>query len=415
MTNVERDRLQGAKLLVVSQYFAPDITAAAFRVADMTARLANRGLRLTVLTAHPHKAHVESEAYKEREDVTIRRSRVIPIGSGGILRYLAHYASFVAGSIFNGIRLFLTRRRYDFIWVSSPPLFAGVSGLLLSKVFRCPLVFEVRDIWPDTAVAAGQISAEGTAYKVGAALESLLYRKAEHIVCVSRPMAEYVRSKTESPVSVIYNGVDGTAQIPPISDHADAGVRRIVYAGNLGHLQALDTLLEALAEAKASESLNGWQVLLVGTGAEESRLKEKASSGNLDGVVRFTGAVSREEAGSMMAAADLLYVGLKDHPVLSKTIPSKVFDCLMAAKPILASIGGEGAEILGLSGANVVCRPGSPRHLADALREAIEKLDELKACAGENKRLVMSRYTRDVAADGFADILTQIMHNQSDK
>lgn len=414
MNVVTRNESSRSALLVVSQYFAPDITAAAFRVADMTARLAVRGLKLTVLTAHPHKAQVGSDGYSSQNDITVLRTHLISLGTGGMLRYLAHYASFVVGSLWHGIRLFLRRSGFDYVWVSSPPLFAGISGLMLSKLFRCPLVFEVRDIWPDTAVAAGQISNSGVAYKVGAALETLLYKSSKHIVCVSQPMAEYVRSKTDRPVSVVYNGIDGR-----LNDGSREGrqskTKTIVYAGNLGHLQALDVLLESVAALHSGGFLEGWEVVLVGTGAEEIRLKGIAATLDLSSIVRFTGAVSREEASRLMREADILYVGLKDHPVLRKTIPSKVFDCLLAAKPIVASIGGEGAEILGQTGANIVSTPGSAQELAEALRTAIGDLDRLNARSVDNRRLVMSRFTRDAAAETFANVLEQVLERNSEQ
>ena len=204
------------RILLISQFFAPDITAAAFRLTDFAQLLAKRGHELQVITTHPYKAQVTEvdDSQFEQQGISVKRCHIKDVVGSGARAYLKHYMSFVRGSVRLGIGIWRNGWRPDVIYVSSPPLFVGLAGRCLAMVFRRPWVFEVRDIWPDTAVAAGQLSPDGRAYRIGRQMERYFYRKADHITCVSRPMSDYLKQESSTDVTVIYNGVP-TDQIDP--------------------------------------------------------------------------------------------------------------------------------------------------------------------------------------------------------
>ena len=119
------------------------------------------------------------------------------MGVGGLKNYLKHYLSFIPGSIKAAKKLKRNGWKPDVIWVSSPPLFTGISGWIIKKIMKAPFIFDIRDIWPDTAVAAGQLSETGKAYKVGRFLELFLYKRADRLTCVSTPMKKYLDEAPE--------------------------------------------------------------------------------------------------------------------------------------------------------------------------------------------------------------------------
>ncbi len=409
------------RILILTQFFAPDITAAAFRMTDFARLLSERGHDVRVITSHPHKVRSlargptldAADRPEWGSDCGVLRCHIREVTGSGAKAYIRHYLSFVAGSVRLGTRLWLSGWRPDIIYVTSPPLFVGLAGRYLSLLYRRPVVFEVRDIWPDTAVAAGQLAADGRAYRIGRAMEKYFYRKASRLTCVSRPMAEYLANECETEVTVVYNGIPVPSDLPAASSPSETrpaatcpsptGVdpaknrRTLLYAGNLGHLQELDLVIEAFARLRDAGQMTDWQIHFVGDGACRERLQSLVNRVELSDRVHFIDAVPREEALRRMSTAELLYLHLKQDETLTKTIPSKVFDYLLAGRPIVGGILGEGREILEKTGANVTFEPGNVGDMVVKLRYAAEHLDWLSRQAGANRELVLRDFTRERA------------------
>jgi len=401
------------RILFICQFFAPDITAAAFRMTDFARLLAAKGDDVKVITAFPHKVQVTAIDDRSFADagIDVRRCPIVEVHGGGARAYLKHYLSFVWGSLRQGVRVWREGWRPDLIYVSSPPLFVGVSGRVLSLLFRRPVVFEVRDIWPDAAVSAGQLRAGSLAFRLGQLLERYFYRKAARITCVAEPMRDYLQRWTRTPVTVVYNGVSvdrstARAVSPPAEP---VTVRVALYAGNLGHVQQLDLLLEGVAHLMNREELCGWQFQLLGAGAQLTNLQELARRLKIEDRVKFLPAVDREEAARRISQADLLYLHLMHDETMAKTIPSKLFDYLLAARPILAGLSGEGAQLLRSTGANVVFTPGDLTGLEHGLLQAITMWPQLNTRAIHNRELVLRRFTRERAAETLRSVFASLV------
>ena len=391
------------RILFICQFFAPDITAAAFRMTDFARLLSAAGDEIRVITSFPHKAQVVDvdDSEFERAGITVLRCPLREVHGGGARAYLKHYLSFVWGSLRLGMRTWREGWRPDVIYVSSPPLFVGLTGRALAKLFRRPVVFEVRDIWPDAAVSAGQLRAGGRAYRLGQILERYFYRHANAITCVAEPMREYLQRWTRVPITVVYNGVRITEPAPPLAQrdsHTPVRDRVILYAGNMGHVQQMDLLVQGFAELMQDARLSGWQVHLLGAGARLEDLQDQAKQLGVSDRIRFLPAVDRQDAARQIAAADVLYLHLMHDDTMAKTIPSKLFDYLLAARPIVGGLSGEGAQILESTGANVVFSPGDLAGLKQALIQVVESWPTLDAKAGANRELVKARFTREQAA-----------------
>jgi glycosyltransferase involved in cell wall biosynthesis len=419
------------RILFICQFFAPDITAAAFRMSDFARLLAEAGDEVCVITSNPHKALVTADLDDtpfEAAGIRVLRSPIRDVVGTGARAYLRHYLSFLKGSLQLGWRVWREGWKPDVIYASSPPLFVGISGRLLSLLFRRPLVFEVRDIWPDAAVSAGQLREGGRAYRIGKLLENYLYRKADHITCVAKRMSDYLQRRTRTPVTVVYNGISLDpavlldAGVSPLRENAqtngplpvtrnlrgstsvvvpsDGDERRtFLYAGNLGHVQQLDLLLHAWSQLIASGELAEWKIELLGAGAQLDNLRRLCQQLKLQDHVVFSPAVERFEAAERMQRADVLYLHLMSDATMEKTIPSKLFDYLLAGRPILGGLAGEGAEILEETGANITFPPGDQNALQKALLDVVRRWPELCDQAHANRDLVLARFTRQQAAD----------------
>lgn len=398
------------RILIVSQYFPPDITAAAFRIYDTAKLLTQNEHEVCVITAYPHKAQaVDGNADGlDFSPVIVRRSKIIKIGSGGLKNYLKHYLSFMFNSIWVGLRQRLRGWKPDIIWASSPPLFVGLSGHILSVLLRCPLVLDIRDIWPDSAVSASQISANSFAYRFGKKMERYLYNRASRITCVAEPMRQYIAAKTNTRVSVVYNGVlEQISNESPRPSHFSTESnthKTILYAGNLGRVQQLDLLIMAYAELLEHGHLKDWCIRLLGAGAMADHLKSLVLQLHLQEKVFIDPPVTREVTMQKLEVSDLLFISLLPDEVLTMTIPSKLFDYMLAAKPILGGISGEGKSILESTGSNVCYRPGRMNSLKQALRKATTEHRKLRELAHRNKALVLSKYTRQASVSKLVSI-----------
>jgi glycosyltransferase involved in cell wall biosynthesis len=402
------------RILIVSQYFPPDITAAAFRIYDTAKLLTQANHEVCVITGCPHKAQAEGQCtnHMNPDSFTVCRLKVIGISKGGLLRYLIHYLSFLTGSIWMGVKLRCKGRKFDVIWASSPPLFVGLGGRFLSKLFRCPMVLDIRDIWPDSAVAAGQISFNSFAYRLGKKLERYIYACAAHITCVAEPMRQYIKTKTKTSISIIYNGVsehtDNFSQnVSKILNRTNCQ-KNILYAGNLGRVQQLDLLIRAYAEILKEDHLEDWYIRFIGAGAMAENLKSLVSELHLQDRVFIEPPVTHEMIMQKLQESDLLFINLLPDEVLKLTIPSKVFDFMLAGKPILAGISGEGKDILESTGSNICYHPGQINSLKLALKKATANCSELSVLAHKNKSIVLRKYTRRRAVSLLLNIFNNL-------
>ncbi len=385
------------KLLYLSYYYKPDITAAAFRSTDFVAYLHEKGMDLRVVTTFPHKFQDQDSKGSDSEFL-VKRIHLKEMRKRNFLNFILHYLSFIPKSIFSSFGWFLKGWKPDVVFISSPPIFVGISGIFLKYLLRCKLVLEIRDIWPDSAVAAGQLKSSGMAYKLSAYFERFLYRRSNGLVCVSAPMKTYLEQYFNKPICVAYNGP--LTESIPLSDTGNITSSkseiRLAYAGNLGLVQGMDQLIKAISMLKNRMLSNHWTLDIYGTGALEKELKEQVRSLGLENQVVFYGAIPKQELSIHLRKIDVLYLGLISAEALDKTIPSKLFDYLSFGKPILAAITGEGSSILRQNSANVVVQKCD----ATAIAEGIEKLDnnmlEYSHQARENVSLLKDKYTREV-------------------
>lgn len=398
------------RILVVSQYFRPDITAAAFRISDTTDLLAGRGHDVAVICAVPHKASAGA-ASEKGEDYRVERVAIASIGAG-MVGYVKHYLSFVTNAIWRG-RSVVRSFRPQVVWVSSPPLFVGIAGAMLAWLARAPLVVDIRDIWPESAVAAKQLSRAGRAFRIGKRLERWTYRRADALTCVSRPMADYLMAAAGKPVTVVYNGVRRSlADVVP-TDNPDEPCRRIVYAGNLGRAQGLEMFVAAFDRIAGEKDVEGWELEFVGAGALERELRSLAAASPHGQRIIFTPPMSKDDVMRHMSSVALLFLNLDADPVFEKTIPSKVFDYMLIGRPILAGIRGEGAAILSRTGGNIVFGPSDPNAMSQAILRAIGDWRDLSRKAIANREVALDDYSREQAVATLESVLRDLVERRA--
>ena len=363
------------KILFLTDNFPPETNAPALRTFEHARVWVEDGHDVTVITGAPNfplgKVHdgYRNSLYsvKEMEGIRVVRVWTYVAPNEGRYRRSLDYLSFM----FTSLPAAIIQERPDVVVGTSPQLLTVVSAWAVARLRRRPFVFELRDLWPESMAAVGVISG-GLAMRTIAALAQFLYDRADCIVSVTESFVSILGSRgiAESKLAVVRNGVS-LADVKP--GPKENGLREEVgihpddflttYVGTLGMAHGLKSVIAA-AEMTRGEPIH---YLFVGEGAERAELEHEVEQLGLTNVT-FLGGQPRERIPLILNASDAILVHLRDDPLFNSVIPSKIFEAMAVAKPIVLAVEGESADIVRNAKAGVVIRAESPTELAEALR-----------------------------------------------
>lgn len=399
------------RILIISQYYYPDIAGGSFRITETVDLLRKMGYQVRLVTSQPHRMQADKKDLDLQREQGVVRVPLVSFGNGGKWKYIAHYLSFMVTSM---IAALFRGGQADVVLATSPPLFVGISGWVAARLKGAKFVLDIRDIWPDSAVATGHLSREGSLFLWAKALEEWLYNRADLITCVASPMAEYIQDFVpEKRIAIVYNGIQEKYLAPvPVSEKVEglvslsSGKINVVYVGNMGFCQALGVVVEAAKyfQEQGDERL---KFFLVGNGAERDALaaeKERIGLKNL----HVVGPVPKSEAVRLVYDASALVLQLKEDPAMEKTIPSKVFEYMAGGNPILFGIEGEGKSLLESVPGNLGFQPNNVESLQACLTQLRDNYDTMAEAAKENKQKVRE-YTREKMVDRLASEMVALV------
>jgi len=408
------------KILYVSQYFPPEMGAPAARVSELSRAWAAAGHEVCVLTGFPnHPTGVIPPEYRgkvrQRErwgGVEVLRTWIYAAANRGIARRSLAFVSFAASSVVLGA---LDRgvREADVVIATSPQFLCAVSGYVLSRIMDAPYVLEIRDLWPQSIVEVGALPARHPVVLVLEQVERFLYRQADMLVSVTESYCDVWERQgiDRGKMRVIKNGVDLRLFEPGPRDNEHRerlglqGKFVVSYIGTHGMAQRLDTLLDAAVLLRDDPEIH---VLLVGEGAERERLLARVRSQGLANVTML-GQQPREAIPGLVAASDLVAVILRRAELFQKVIPSKMFEVMGSARPMVLGVQGEAEALLRAAGAGWVVPPEDPASLAAAIRRAKADPDECRRRGEAGRAYVREHYDRDVLARRYLDDLSALV------
>lgn len=357
------------RILVYSQHFWPE----SFRINDVVLSLHAAGHEVTVLTGQPNYPGGEvfpgyraaSTGVERWGDITVHRVPLVPRGANSARRLVLNYLSFIFSSVIFGAWR-LRGLRFDVVFVyASSPLLQVISATVLARLKGCAIVTWVQDLWPQSLQATGYVRSPRMLAAV-AAVVRWIYAQ-QHLVLVQSPgFVSPVRALAppDLPVRVHPNPAEAQRiSVGAATLTLPAGFN-IVFAGNLGTAQALDSVLDA---AELLRDLPGLRFVLVGSGQRSGWLAEQVRTREL-GNVLLPGRYAPDQMPAILAQAQALLVSLVDDPAMALTVPSKVQSYLAAGKPVVAALRGEGASVVAEAGAGVACAAGDGAALAQAVR-----------------------------------------------
>ncbi len=401
------------KVLLVSQYFFPEIGATQTRMYEFARALTEAECSVDVLTEFPnHPVGVIPREYQGRwfeDDRThpfrIVRVRVATSKRKTLRTRAAFYGSFCAMALAAAPRL---ARSYDAVVATSPPLPAALAGMVLSRLKHADFIMDVRDLWPKAAMALGELR-DGALYRLAERIEMMLYRRAARITATTRAFCADIASRGIAARKISYVP-NGTLEDVFDPGRGDAGLRSrlgldgkfvVTFAGLHGIAQGLPAVLEAATHLRAEPDV---VFMFVGEGPRKADLIATASARGLHNV-RFLPQVPLEESAHYLNASDALLVTLGRDPVLDMFVPSKLYDAMACAKPVILAARGEARETVERAGAGLVVEPEDANGLACAIRQLVRDASAGKQMGERGRQFVVSHFSRRPVARRFAELV----------
>lgn len=411
-------------ILVISQFFHPEMGAPAARFGDLGRHFVRSGHRVTVVTAFPnfpqgriYPGHAQHLAeVSEIDGIRVVRTPVLAVGGHTPARKALLYASFATSALLQGA---LRGLKPDVVIGTTPPPTVGYTSMLLAKRFCVPHVLDVRDIWPEAVVLAGRVK-PGPAVQVLEALNRLVLKQSAAVTTVSEGKRVRLEALGARPgtVEVLPNGVDlakfddeATAHLPAARALlASAGVpadRRVVlYAGVFNPPQGLDLVLD-LAQQRLQRPADPVHFVLVGDGSLRAHLLERVAKEGLRNVT-IAGPVGRELVPALYRCAWATLVILRPRRD-EHTVPSKIYESMASDRPVLLSADGEVAAMAHAAG----CGPVSAAGDGPGLQAGIDRLlaDDFAAgaCGEAGRRYVEQHNDRATLASRYEALLQRVV------
>lgn len=380
-------------ILIFSKHFWPE----SFRINDLAQGLRDEGENVSVLTGKPnYPAGDIFPGYKPQgtqtetfDGIKVRRVPMFPRGKSGARGLLANYISFSLSSMFYAPFL-LRKEKIDVIFVyGTSPLIQGLSALPLKPLFNAKLVVWVQDLWPEDLVTTGYVK-NPFVLKINEWAARFLYHFSDQILIQSEsfriPVTRLAPNKV---ILFLPNAAERSVfeksdhlTLPDTLEFLKNGFN-IVFAGNIGNNQSIETIVSAAEILKEKADI---RIVMVGSGSLSEYLKDEVEKRGLSNLI-IAGRYPSNTMPAIFANSHGLLVSLAKKDSLSWTVPSKVQAYFAAGKPIVAALDGEGAAIVRESGAGVVCPTEDAQSLAACIVELYEMSDGERNEMGVKGRL----------------------------
>lgn len=406
------------RITYIHQYYRTPRMSGGTRSYEFARRLAARGHTVDVVTSAP-AAGLPPDATPDprrpgwrtthQEGVTVHWCVVEyshRLGFAGRLR------AFVAFVLRASVRV--PRLPADVVFATSTPLTVAVPAMIAAAWRRVPMVFEVRDVWPEVPIAMGYLR-NPVLRGAARALEWLAYRRSAHVIALSPDMARSIaRRHPRVRPSVIPNSSDLGLFAAP--EGAGAAVRAtrpeigdrplVVYTGTVGPANGVEYIVDMAAEMlRIAPEV---RFLIVGDGKDTEHVRAAAERHGVLGRTLFLEPpVAKQDVPALLAAADMTLSVFAPVPALAANSPNKVFDSFAAGRPVMINNGGWLGEVLVESGAGLVAPPDRPDDAARSVRDLLADQNRMAAARDAARRLATERFDRDLLADSLEERLLQ--------
>jgi glycosyltransferase involved in cell wall biosynthesis len=412
------------KILYVSQYFPPEMGAPAARVAELSRHWVRSGHQVTVLTGFPnHPTGVVPPEYRralrrlvmreEVQGVNVVRTWLWSLPNRRAHERMLNYSSFCLSAAAAGLCV----ERPDVVIATSPQLLVGLAGWWVARWKHVPLLFEVRDLWPESLAAVGVGGENSLLHRALGRIADFLYRESTRVVVVTPAFAEHLVKHRQVPrkkIAVVENGVETEL----FSPRAASGLRRelgaegkfvVCYIGTMGMAHGLETLVEAAA--RLQRTMPDVLFLLVGEGADKERMQKLASSRGLSNLL-FVSQQPRERIPDYISASDACLVLLKKAELFKTVIPTKLLEFMSCARPVILGVDGQARSIMEDAGAGIFVQPESVGDLTRAIMRLASDASLRETLGRNGRRYIVEHFSRAQTATIYLDVLERAIHGE---
>lgn len=409
------------RILLLHQYFLEEDDPGGSRWNEMTKTWTAQGHEVTVIAGMMHANGLEKRkeykgkyfVRKQQGDVVVQRTHVSESYNSGFLGRLWGYFSFMFSSLWAG--LFKVKGEYDVVIVTSPPLFVGISGYLISRFKKAPMVFEIRDLWPESAIDTGVLTNKWV-IKMAYAVERFIYKKSRLINVLTPAFYNTLKDKkgiSESKLIMIPNAADFSLSEAVLNNFDREQFRKdyqlegrfvVTYVGAHGVANHLEQLLEA---GKALEDTNVL-FLLIGQGMEKARLMKLAEEMEVKNV-RFIDPVPKQEVFKYIIASDMGASVLKKVDTFKTVYSNKTFDYFSCKKPILMAIDGVSRELVEEANAGSYVEPENIQEYNRVIREYLAAPERLLREGESGYNYARQNFDREVLAKKYLEAIRSLV------
>ena len=404
-------------ILIIHQAFASIKEGGGTRHYEFARYLAAKGHTITIITspisyltgAAKNKPSLKKQIESPEPGINIIRSYAYPALHKSFVHRVINFISFMLSSFFAGLSV----QHVDLVWGTSPPIFQSGSAWLIAKFKRIPFLFEVRDLWPAFAMEMGVLK---NPFLIIPSLwfEKFMYRQADRVMVNSPGYIEHVKSRGAKQVELIANGGE-PAMFDPNADGSQFRMQHqlqdkfiVLYAGAHGLANDLGVVVQAANLLKHEKHIH---FVFIGDGKEKQHLVDQAGQLGLENVT-FLPTCPKEEISQVIAAADICTAILQPIPLFQTTFPNKVFDYMVAGKPVLLAIDGVIRKVVEESGGGVFVPPGHPDVMAKTILEISCAPDKLIKMGKSGREYVKTHYNRKDLAEQLELVLKDMVKRE---
>jgi len=402
-------------ILILTQYFPPEVGAPQNRLYELAVRLNKKGADITVLTAMPNYPQMEIhqeykgkfQTYEEKDGLKIFRSWIFVSKSKSTLLRLVNYFSFVKTSFWSG---WFRLGKFDYILCESPPLFLGITAWLLCKLKGAKLIFNVSDLWPESAEKLGIVT-NRFFLSLAYGLEKFLYHRSAIVTGQTQGIVKDI--STRFPKTITYwlpNGADLNYFKP---EEVKTDWRRknnfsesdfiLLYAGILGHAQGLEVIVNAAEILKEKKEI---KFILLGSGPEKEKLHKLSAEKKLSNVF-FVDTLPKKSMPEVIQASNAAIIPLRKLDLFKGAIPSKIFETLAMKKPILLGVEGEAKDLFISEGkSGLFFQPENALDLSEQILKLYTDKDLVTFLGERGRKYVDQKFNRDKIAEEFWNFLS---------
>ncbi len=407
-------------ILLIHQYFLEEDDPGGSRWNEFSRIWTDQGHSVNVLGGMMHYNGKEKRpeykgkyfVRKQQGAVTVMRCHVSEAYNKSFIGRLWGYFSFMFSALYAG--LFKVKGKFDVVIVTSPPLFVGITGYLIALFRRMPFVFEVRDLWPESAIDTGVLTNK-LIIKLAYWVEGFIYKKATLINVLTPAFYKALRDKKgipEKKLVQISNAADFSLSEKLLRDfdrdsfrkeHGLEGKFVITYVGAHGVANHLEQLLDAGAVLNDTNVL----FLLIGQGMEKDRVMRLAKERNITNV-RFLDSVPKAEVFRYILASEMGASVLKRVDTFKTVYSNKTFDYMSCRKPILMAIDGVSRELVEDAKAGVYVEPENTEEYNRIIRQYLQDPARLAREGDSGYHYAKGNFDREVLANKYLEYIKRV-------